>query len=133
LARSESFGIFFYIHKGVPQSRSDVECVPQMTELPDDLLAQLREPGVHDVSGMDLADKNLRGVHLEHARGLTARRLRGADLRGSSVFNTNFEGADLRRADLSHARGLTQAQVYTMITDESTKLPDGLHPSAPRP
>ncbi|HEX3683008.1 MAG TPA: pentapeptide repeat-containing protein [Bryobacteraceae bacterium] len=51
-----------------------------MAELPDDLLVKLREPGVHDVSGLDLAGKNLRGAHLEHARGLTARQLRGADL-----------------------------------------------------
>lgn len=57
---------------------------------------------------------------------------RGAILNDSSLFNTNFEGADLRGADLRQASGLTQAQVNTMITDESTKLPAGLHPSAPR-
>ena len=83
-----------------------------------------------DLHGWNLQKTNFSKVVLDDA-GLRESDMRGSVLDQSRVFNTNFEGADLRGADLRHAIGLTQAQVNTMITDESTKLPDGLHSSPP--
>jgi hypothetical protein len=62
---------------------------------------------------------------------------RNADLTGANLVNATLTRADLtgtkldfasiKGADLSHARGLTQAQLNTACSDSQTKLPEGLH------
>jgi uncharacterized protein YjbI with pentapeptide repeats len=63
-------------------------------------------------------------AHLERAR-LTKAWLRNANLRAA-----HLQGADLRGANLEGAYGLTLEQVRAAHTDETTKLPPGLHPDS---
>ena len=66
--------------------------------------------------GTDLTDSNLRGTNLQNAD------LRYAKFGGGTFVDANFQEADLRYVDLRYAN-LTQEQVDSAITDETTKLP----------
>jgi uncharacterized protein YjbI with pentapeptide repeats len=62
---------------------------------------------------------------------------RGADLSGANLAHAELDGADLsgarltitsiRAANLSHAKGLTQAQLDQACGDTETRLPPHLH------
>jgi uncharacterized protein YjbI with pentapeptide repeats len=72
-----------------------------------------------------------------HQAYFTEVSFRNADLTGANLVNSTLTRADLtgtkldfasiKGADLSHARGLTQAQLNTACSDSQTKLPEGLH------
>lgn len=78
-----------------------------------------------NLAGWNLQRANFSAVELDDAN-LSKSDLRGAVFGSARVTNTNFGGADLRGADLSAAVGLTQWQVNSAITDQTTKLPPGL-------
>nr|MBF0222660.1 pentapeptide repeat-containing protein [Desulfobulbaceae bacterium] len=60
-----------------------------------------------DFSGMNLADKKLKGLYLEGGRfegaNLEGANLQSANLKGANLRNANLKGADLRKADLYKA------------------------------
>jgi uncharacterized protein YjbI with pentapeptide repeats len=60
--------------------------------------------------GTDLSAANLAGAKMD-----------GADLTGAKTSITSFLGTDL-----SHTKGLTQAQIDVACSDKATKLPAGL-------
>lgn len=70
-----------------------------------------------DFSGASFRGTNLSGANLAGAR------MDGADLTGARTAITSFLGTDL-----SHVKGLTQAQVDAACSDGRTKLPQGLRP-----
>ena len=83
-----------------------------------------------DLSGGTFERSDLRGVSLQ---GATLRNVSfgQADLTGAVLVGADLTGADLKRAklagaDLSGATGLTSAQLAGAITDEQTRLPDGI-------
>lgn len=77
-----------------------------------------------DFTGAILSDANFEGA-----------KLAGAIFAEADLRNANFAGAELKRdnlqasfisADLSGAKGLTQAQLETALVNSTTKLPHGL-------
>lgn len=83
-----------------------------------------------DLSGGTFERGDLRGVSLQ---GATLRNVSfgQADLTGAVLVGADLTGADLKRAklagaNLSGATGLTSAQLAGAITDEQTRLPDGI-------
>lgn len=80
----------------------------------------------------DLEESSLRWVDFELAdlRGADLKRtdLRHADFEGARLDGAEFAFADLRGADLSHAAGLTAAQLAGSCLDGTTRLPPGQAP-----
>ena len=68
-------------------------------------------------TGASFRGTNLSAANLAHAK------LDGADLTGANLEVTSFKGTDL-----THVKGLTQAQLDKACTDDETKLPAGLKP-----
>jgi uncharacterized protein YjbI with pentapeptide repeats len=69
---------------------------------------------VADLSGADLGGADFRGADLS-----------GADLSGAHLYS-RVGGPDLSYANISWARGLTQAQLDEACGDDETQLPEGL-------
>lgn len=67
---------------------------------------------VVDFGGANLQEATLEGANLKHTNFTDAQ-----------LQNANFQGADLTQADFRMAMNLTQGQVDSAITDETTKLP----------
>jgi SnoaL-like domain/Pentapeptide repeats (8 copies) len=97
------------------------------------LLAIVREnllkEGPNLSGNMKLKGEDLNGTNLQRAN------LQGADFEGSSFAGANLQGANLRGAnlkgaDLTRAINLTQEQIDSAITDDTTKRPSyiGLRP-----
>ncbi len=72
------------------------------------------------MSYADFKDANFRGADLG-AANLAHANLDGADFTGADLTITSFRGADL-----THAKGLTQAQLDKACGDSQTKPPKGL-------
>ena len=62
---------------------------------------------------------SFRGTNLD-AANLSSAKLDGADLTGASTHITSFLGTDL-----THVKGLTQAQLDVACSDAKTKVPSG--------
>jgi uncharacterized protein YjbI with pentapeptide repeats len=73
------------------------------------------------MSFADFTGVSFRGTELSGAN-LAGAKLNGADLTGAKTSITSFLGTDL-----THVRGLTQAQLDVACGDATTKLPPGLH------
>jgi hypothetical protein len=95
-------------------------------------------PGV-DFSEADLRYANLRGAYLGKCnfKGAWLRRvkLRRADLSGANLGGAHLGGSELTHAilrgtDFNCAEELTQQQLEQTLGDDTTKLPEGLHPPA---
>ena len=83
----------------------------------------------------DLHDANLEGADMQGARlsvsdlmraNLKGANLSHADLWMSDMKDAVLEGADLRGANLTDVTNLTNQQVQSAITDDSTQLPQSL-------
>jgi len=72
------------------------------------------------MSFANFKDATFRGTNLS-AANLAHADLDGADLSGANLTITSFKGTDL-----THTRGLTQAQLDTACGDADTKAPAGL-------
>jgi uncharacterized protein YjbI with pentapeptide repeats len=92
-----------------------------------------------DLVGADIAEANLFGADLSGARlyypGAPPWAEDLSEASGASPWEATWgeadlRGADLREADLSGVRYVTQEQLEKAIGDESTKLPPGLKPPA---
>lgn len=105
-----------------------------------------------DLSGADLSHQcvkegDLRGANFDRVTAhymcmsyanFAGATFRGADLTGVNLSHSDLSGADLsgakldiallKGADLSAAKGLTQAQLDTACSDADTKLPEGFTP-----
>lgn len=68
-----------------------------------------------DFTGVSFRNTELSGANLAGAK------LDGADLTGARTWITSFLGTDL-----THVKGLTQAQLDVACSDAKTKLPPGL-------
>jgi uncharacterized protein YjbI with pentapeptide repeats len=69
-----------------------------------------------DFKGASFKGADLSGANLAHAK------LDGANFAGAVLAITSFKGTDL-----THARGLTQAQLDHACGDADTKAPAGMH------
>ena len=72
------------------------------------------------MSFANFTNVTFRGTELSGAN-LAGARMDGADLTGAKTSITSFLGTDL-----SHVKGLTQAQLDVACSDKDTKLPAGL-------
>ena len=72
------------------------------------------------MSFANFTNASFRGTELS-AANLAGARLDGADFTGAKTSITSFLGTDL-----THVKGLTQAQLDVACSDNSTKLPPGL-------
>ncbi|MCI0546974.1 MAG: TIR domain-containing protein [Candidatus Rokubacteria bacterium] len=86
------------------------------------------------MEGTNLSQAHLEGANLSQAQ-LEGAYLGGTHLEGANFSSAYLEGADLSRvhlarANLTYAIGLTKQQIESAITDENTKLPYYLAPSA---
>ncbi len=89
-----------------------------------------------DIRGADLDGANFSGADLALA-DLSGANLVGANFGGAvlyethlkyvGLYGTNLDAANLMRADLRWALGLTQKQVDSAIGDSATQLPENLH------
>jgi uncharacterized protein YjbI with pentapeptide repeats len=98
-----------------------------------------------DYSNQCLQSANFEGAKLDGAKmvlaclshaNLKGASLRGADLSGANLFQATLDATDftaavmsstsLKDADLSRAKGLTQAQLDTACGDAKTRVPAGL-------
>jgi uncharacterized protein YjbI with pentapeptide repeats len=82
--------------------------------------------------GADMREANLTAANLKDAI------LTGLVMDGVDFTRANLAGADLSRADLRNARGLTAAQLKLANTDSGTRMPEGMpaaidQPSPPSP
>ena len=98
-------------------------------------LANVRASGANFASA-EVTASNLSGGDFSNADFSNAS-LDGARLTGGSFSRADFSNASLRRtdirgADLSGARGLTQDQISEACGDGSTRLPGRLSPQACR-
>jgi len=86
-----------------------------------------------DLHGANLQDADLEGAKLSVAdlmkTNLRRANLRNADLWMADMKDTNLQGTDLQGANLSDVTNLTQVQIDSAITDDSTVLPAGLRRS----
>ena len=73
-----------------------------------------------DLRKVDFRFCNLQNVYLKDAK------LEGANLFHANLMHTVLDGADLRGANLVVVWNLTQEQVDSAISDETTELPDYL-------
>jgi uncharacterized protein YjbI with pentapeptide repeats len=73
------------------------------------------------MSFADFTDVSFRNTELSGAN-LAGAKLDGADLTGAKTSITSFLGTDL-----THVKGLTQAQLNVACGDATTRLPPGLH------
>jgi uncharacterized protein YjbI with pentapeptide repeats len=89
--------------------------------------AVLQEADLHDANLQDaeLESANLSVADLMRAN-LRRANLRNADFWMADLKDANLQGADLQGANLSDATNLTQIQIDSAITSESTILPPGL-------
>jgi uncharacterized protein YjbI with pentapeptide repeats len=83
----------------------------------------------------DLHEANLQEADLEGAKfsvadlmrtNLSRANLRNADFWMADMKDTNLQGADLQGADLTDVTNLTQGQIDSAITNDTTVLPAGL-------
>ena len=100
-----------------------------------------------DLSHTCVKEKNLAGARFDDASALymcmsfanfSGASFRNTDLTGANLAHADLSGADLTGAkldiasllgaNLSTAKGLTQEQIDTACSDETTKLPEGLIP-----
>ena len=72
------------------------------------------------MSFADFKGASFRGTDLSGAN-LAGARLDGADMTGANLTITSFKGTDL-----THTKGLTQAQLDTACGDAETKAPAGM-------
>jgi uncharacterized protein YjbI with pentapeptide repeats len=72
------------------------------------------------MSSANFTNASFRGTELSGAN-LAGAKMDGADLSGAKTSITSFLGTDL-----SHVKGLTQAQLNVACSDGKTKLPPGL-------
>ena len=83
-----------------------------------------------DLTQTNLQGANIGGTNLSRAilidADLRNANLISADLRGADLTGADLQGADFRCADFRNAVGLTQEQVNSARTDETTKFPDYL-------
>ncbi|MGB6562062.1 MAG: pentapeptide repeat-containing protein [Candidatus Binataceae bacterium] len=110
-----------------------------------------------DLARASLRQASLEGADLEHAilkaANLTQANLLGANMRGANLTAANLQdailtglvmdgvdftranlaGADLSRADLRNARGLTAAQLKLANTDSGTRMPEGMPAGVDQP
>jgi uncharacterized protein YjbI with pentapeptide repeats len=143
------FAVLVSLSAQVPQA------VPANLQSPDALAIASIKAGHHDcphcdLTGADLTSQCVKQGNLEGAKFDDAKLVlmcmsyadfrhasfRNADLAGANlthakVDNADFTGANLsitsiRGTDLSHATGLTQAQLDRACADSETKVPAGL-------
>jgi uncharacterized protein YjbI with pentapeptide repeats len=89
----------------------------------------------HDLHGANFDGANATLMCMSFAN-FTNASFRGAELSGANLAGARMDGADLTGAktsitsflgtDLTHVRGLTQAQLNVACSDAKTKLPAGL-------
>jgi uncharacterized protein YjbI with pentapeptide repeats len=83
-----------------------------------------------DLHGANLQDADLEGAKLSVAdlmsTDLRRANLRNADFWMADMKDANLHGADLQGANLSDVTNLTQKQIDSAITNDSTVLPAGL-------
>src|SRR5678816_520727 len=83
-----------------------------------------------DLHGANLQDADLEGAKLSVAdlmqANLRRANLRNADFWMADMKDANLQGADLQGANLSYVTNLTQKQIDSAITNDSTVLPAGL-------
>ena len=72
--------------------------------------------GIVDCQGCDLHGADFTGANLAHA-----------NLAHADLTNATLAVASIKGADLSTAKGLTQAQLDLACGDKETKRPEGLH------
>jgi uncharacterized protein YjbI with pentapeptide repeats len=79
--------------------------------------------------GANLSDAHLARAKLQRAdlslTTLTEADLRGADMRRADIAGANLTGANLIGADLRDIEGMSQDQLDTAITDETTRISPG--------
>ena len=89
--------------------------------------AELQEADLH---GANLQDAELEGARLSVAdlmqADLRRANLRNADFWMADMKDTNLLEADLQGANLSDVTNLTQKQIDSAITNDTTILPAGL-------
>jgi hypothetical protein len=106
---------------GVNSSRTDAE------HIMNDIMASVvqsvsgTKPTLSDIDRVLAGQINCPRCDLHHAY-FTDVSFRNADLTGAKL-----DFASIKGADLSHVRGLTQAQLNTACSDSETKVPEGLH------
>ncbi len=88
-----------------------------------------------NLSGYQLSKADLRGAYLREFN-LRRANLHGADLEGARLYDADLAGADLRDANLKgaylrEAKGLTRAQLKSVIMDGHTQLPEDLKDLVP--
>jgi uncharacterized protein YjbI with pentapeptide repeats len=81
--------------------------------------------GGASLSGAHLAQAKLQNADLSIAN-LADADLHGADIRRGKLSGANLNGANLFGADLRAAVGLTQAQLDSALTNETTRVSPGL-------
>ena len=88
----------------------------------------------------DLHGANLQSADMQNAKlsvadlmqaNLRLANLRGADLWMADMKDADLQGTELQGANLSEATNLTQAQINSAITDETTVLPKGIKSGGP--
>jgi uncharacterized protein YjbI with pentapeptide repeats len=128
--------------------------VPMLTPADPAAVASIKA-GKHDcpycrLAGTDLTNEcvkhgNLEGADFEHAKlvlmcmsyaNFRGARFRNADLSGANLAHAILDGADFTGAqlaitsvkgtDLTHVKGLTQAQLNEACGDAATKVPAGM-------
>ena len=83
--------------------------------------------GGADFQGADLSQSSFRRAWVQDTSGnLVQDRAEFCTV----MTDSNFQDADIRGADFTGAFGLTQTQVDSAITDESTRLPENLRTGA---
>jgi uncharacterized protein YjbI with pentapeptide repeats len=89
--------------------------------------ALLQEADLHDAN---LQDADLEGAKLSVAdlmrANLRRANLRNADFWMADMKDANLQDADLQGANLSDVTNLTQKQIDSAITNDTTVLPAGL-------
>jgi uncharacterized protein YjbI with pentapeptide repeats len=80
----------------------------------------------------NLLGANMRGANFT-AANLQDAILTGLVMDGVDFTRANLAGADLSRADLRNARGLTAAQLKLANTDSGTRMPEGMPAGVDQP
>ena len=81
-----------------------------------------------DLTNVDFEGADLTSSHFERALALYSddRPIDDMPLFNTDLTGANFRRSDIRGADFRNSVGLTQAQVNSAISDETTRLPDRL-------